>query len=201
MAKESNLFQKVQIDAFRAGITPRSKESREWFRDRMQSLRASRMNRNALMKNEELVIKNHPEIGSMYMYYYDPKLKKKLPFYDTFPLTIVVGPAEGGFYGLNLHYLPPVLRAKMLDALLGNLSNKKYDKTTRFKINYQLLQRLSGQPYYKACFKHYLMDHVGSKFAEVQPPEWEIATFLPTASWQKSSASEVYRDSRRRLKR
>jgi hypothetical protein len=201
MAKESSLFQKVQIEAFRSGINPRTKESREWFRKRMSTLRASRMNRNALMKNEDLIIESQPTVGSMYMYYYDPKTKKTLPFYDTFPLTIVIGPAEDGFYGLNLHYLPPVLRAKLLDKLMDNLSNSKFNETTRFKVNYQLLQRISGAPYYKACLKRYLFNHVGSKFAMVQPPEWEIATFLPTASWKKSSASEVYRDSRKRLKR
>lgn len=200
MAKETNLFQKVQIEAFRKGITPRTKESRSWFRTRMQSLRASRMSRKELMKNEELRVVSQPQVGSMYMYYYDPKTKKTLPYYDSFPLTIVIGPAEGGFYGLNLHYLPPILRAKLLDQLMENLSNTRFDESTRFKINYRLLQRISGAPYYKACLKRYLFDHVGSKFAEVQPPEWEIATFIPTASWNKSSAANIYRESRGKLK-
>ncbi len=198
--KESNLFQKVQIEAFRNGVTPRTKESREWFRKRMTSLRSSRLNRDVLMKNEELSITNKPEVGSMCMYFYDPKTKKTLPYYDAFPLIIVVGPAEGGFYGLNLHYLPPVLRAKMLDKLLDNLNNTKYNESTRFKVNYELLQRLSGAPYYKACLKRYLFNHVKSKFATVNAPEWEIATFIPTASWQKSGSSEVYKDSRRKIR-
>ena len=200
MAKESNLFQTVQIQAFRAGINPRTKESREWFRKRVTNLRASRMNRKALMRNEELITTSRPMPGQMLMYFYDPKTKSKLPYYDTFPLTIVVGPAEGGFYGLNLHYLPPIMRAKLLDALLDNLNNKKYDETTKFKINYQMLQRLSGAPLYKACFKHYLFDHVQSKYAQVQAPEWEIATFLPTASWNKAAAAAVYKQSRRMVK-
>jgi hypothetical protein len=41
-------------------------------------------------------------VGSMQMFFYDPKTKETLPYYDTFPLVVVVGPAEGGFYGLNL---------------------------------------------------------------------------------------------------
>jgi hypothetical protein len=198
--KESNLFQKVQIEAFRKGIAPRTKQSREWFRKRMSSLRASRMNRSALMKNEELKIVSQPEVGSMYMYFYDPKTKKTLPYYDSFPLTIVIGPAEDGFYGLNLHYLPPILRAKLLDQLMDNLNNSKFDESTRFKVNYRMLQRISGAPYYKACLKRYLFNHVGSQFAMVQPPEWEIATFIPTASWNKSGSSKVYTDSRRKSK-
>ena len=38
----SNLFQKLEYEAFRAGITPRSKESREWFRKKARSMRVNR---------------------------------------------------------------------------------------------------------------------------------------------------------------
>ena len=62
---------------------------------------------------------------------------------------------------------------------------------------YQTLQRISKLRYYRACFKHYLSKHVRSRFAYVPPPEWEIATFLPTAQWAKTSQAEVYKDSRR----
>ena len=30
-------------------------------------------------------------------------------------------------------------------------------------------------------------------------PEWEIATFLPAADWNKASATKVYSDSRKKL--
>ena len=108
----SNLFQKLEIEAFRAGINPRTDESREWFRKRLQRMRS--VNRLDLQKETET--SNSPVIGSMSMFFYDPKYKDTLPFYDRFPLAVIVGPAPGGFYGLNLHYLPPILRAKMLMA-------------------------------------------------------------------------------------
>ena len=77
----------------------------------------------------------------------------------------MVGPAEGGFYGLNLHYLPPTLRAKFLDGLMDTMNNKKYDETTKFQINYSMLQRAAKLKYFKACYKHYLNNHVRSPFA------------------------------------
>ena len=43
------------------------------------------------------------------------------------------GTCKGWFLWLNLHYLPPVLRAKMLDALMDITNNTKFDKTTRFR--------------------------------------------------------------------
>ena len=191
----SNLFQKLELEAFRAGINPRTQESREWFRRRIQRL--TRVNRDALMREQEINRRASHSYGSMFMYFYDPKHKKKLPYYDRFPLTIPVEPAEGGFRGINLHYLPPILRAKFLDALLNVTNNKKYDESTKFRLTYELLNGTRNLRYFKPCFKHYLLSQVKSRFAEVPAPEWEIATFLPTAQWEKASAGRVYSDSRK----
>jgi hypothetical protein len=195
----SNLFAKLGYDAFRAGINPRTKEAQDWFRRKAQNLR--RVDRKELLASEELQLVNrqNPLIGSMNMFFYDPKHKDTLPFYDRFPLVIIVGPAEKGFYGLNLHYLPPILRAKFLDALLDVTNNKKYDETTRFQMSYKMLQASSKTRYFKPCYKHYLTQHVKSRLARVSAPEWEIATFLPTASWEKTSAANVYKESRKAL--
>lgn len=193
----SNLFQTLEFEAFRAGITPRTQASRDWFRKKAQSMR--RVNRSQLMKEDPIQLSNRQVVGSMYMFFYDPKLKKELPYYDSFPLVIPIGPAQGGFLGMNLHYLPPVLRAKFLDSLLEVASNEKYDDTTRFEISYSLLKRAAKFKYFKPCVKHYLSNNVKSRFARVPAPEWEIATFLPTADFQKSGKSTVYRDSRKMI--
>lgn len=193
----SNLFNKLELEAFRNGITPRTQQSRDWFRKKASQLR--NVNRNALMKEEPVTIRNRTVIGGMFMFFYDPKHKKTLPYYDSFPLVIVIGPAEGGFLGLNLHYLPPVLRAKFLDALLDETNNERYDESTRFAATYDLMKRAAKYKYFKPCIKHYLNDHVRSRFARVDAPEWEIATFLPTADFQKATKTEVYRDSRRKI--
>jgi len=193
----SNLFQTLEQEAFRAGITPRTRQSRDWFANKLRNMR--NINRNQLMKDESLELKNRQLIGTMNMFFYDPKTKDTLPFFDRFPLTIIVGPAEKGFYGLNLHYLPMDLRAKFLDALLEHSNNKKYDNTTRFQITYEMLQRASKLKYFKPCFKRYLTEHLKSRFARVPSTEWEIATFLPTASWEKANANSVYKLSRRMI--
>lgn len=188
------------MEAFRKGITPRTDESREWFRKRAAKLRAGRMNRKELMNAEPIEKTDRVVPGTMAMFFYDPKTKDKLPYYDTFPLVIVVDEAPKGFYGLNLHYLPPTLRAKFLDGLLDNTNNKYYDEKTKFAVNYDYLKRASKMKYFKPCFKHYLTQHVKSRLAVVTAPEWEIATFLPTAQWNKAGANKVYSDSRRMLK-
>ena len=202
----SNLFQKLELEAFRKGITPRTKESRDWFRKRAASLNGNSINRQKLIKEEPLERRNKintsnpATIGSMFMFFYDPKHKETLPYYDKFPLIFVVGPAPGGFYGLNVHYLPPILRARLLDNLLDITNNKSYDETMRIKLSYDLLNASQKYKYFKPCFKHYLTPNVKSHFAYVPPSEWEVALFLPTAQWQKASPNKVYRETRDKLK-
>ena len=191
----ANLFQNLEMQAFRAGITPRSKESMKWFREKASKLR--NVNRAQLMKEEPIEFRQRSALGNMYMYYYDPKHKATLPYYDSFPLTIIVGKAEGGFTGLNLHYLPMTLRAKFLDSLMEVTNNKKYDETTKFRLKYDLLNGVQKYKYFKPCFKRYLKSHVRSRFAYVPPPEWEIATFLPTVDFQKMSMRSVHAESRK----
>ena len=191
----SNLFQTVEMEAFRAGITPRTKESRDWFRAKVRNMR---VNRRALMKEDPLLSKSRTITGGMFMFFYDAKHRDKLPYWDAFPLIIAVGPAEKGFYGMNLHYLPLALRAKFLDGLLDQTNNKRYDETTRFKVSYNYLQRAAKLRFFKPCFKHYLTANVEKPMAMVPAPEWEIATFLPTAQWQ-GNKGQVYKDSRMKI--
>mgnify|MGYP001260011689 FL=1 len=190
----ANLFQKLEFEAFRAGITPRTKESMAWFRRKAGAM--SSLTGKKVMNMEPIELQNRQVIGSMFMYFYDPKTKDKLPYYDTFPLSVIVSKAPGGFYGLNLHYLAPTLRAKFLDALMDITNNKAYDDTTKFQARYNILQKTSKLRFYKPCFKHYLSKNVRSRFAYVPPPEWEIATFLPLANFEKASQRQVYKDSR-----
>jgi|TARA_R110000782_G_scaffold2315_3_gene9223 hypothetical protein len=190
----ANLFKNLEIEAFRAGITPRTKESREWFRKRLASM--GKINQKELMTSDSVKLANKQLVGSMQMFYYQAKHRDKLPYFDAFPLVIVLGPAEKGFLGMNLHYLPPPLRAKFLDALMDITTNKKYNESTRFDVTYDMLKGAAKYKYFKPCVKHYLTAQVRSKFARIPAPEWEIATFLPTASWQGGSASQVYKDSK-----
>ena len=193
----SNIFQKLELAAFRNQITPRTKESREWFMKKAQTMRG--INRDELMKEEPLQRGARRIIGSMQMFYYDPKYKETLPYYDRFPLSIIVKPAKGGSLGLNLHYLPPILRAQFLDALMETVTSKK-SEDAKFQLTAKLLASTSELEFYKPCIKHYLNEHVKSKFAEVKAPEWEIATFLPTAQFEKADKRKIYADSRRMLR-
>jgi hypothetical protein len=133
------------------------------------------------------------------MFYYDPKHKEELPYYDRFPLVFPYKKVKGGFMGLNLHYLPLQLRAKLMDGLYDYANNTRYDESTRLKLNYELLTQASKLKFFAPCIKHYLNTHVQTKFMYVYPSEWDIALFLPTERFVKSKKNQVWMDTKRML--
>lgn len=189
-----SLFDKLEAEAFRRGLTKRSKEASKWFMAKAKEMK--KVNMHKMIKDPRLVEKQRPRIGDMFMYHYDPKHRRTLPYYDVFPLTIMVQKAPGGFYGLNLHYLPLKQRAIFLDRLMDISNNKKFDETTRLKLNYNLLKGAGKYKYFKPCFKHYLTQHIDSNIMKVEASEWDIAIFLPTESFKKASKTKVWSDSK-----
>ena len=167
-----------------------SKEARNWFMTNVNNLR---VNRGTMLKDDATTKRSRFLPGRMYMFFYDPKTKKTLPYYDRFPLALLVGPAPGGYYGLNLHYLHPRIRAILLDRLMSYSTGK--DDNLRLKLSYNLLKASSRLRAFKPCFKHYLKKHIRSRMVEVEATNWETAIFLPTERFVGASKSEVYQDS------
>ena len=78
---------------------------------------------------------NIQNIGQMFMFFYDPKNKQTLPYYDRFPLVFPIELYSDGFLGINLHYLPQKYRANLMDALYSiELLNKAVPSTTRVSL-------------------------------------------------------------------
>ncbi len=188
---------KLQSQAFKAGVEKNTESSLKWFQKQLRDIKT--VNRRALLKDDNFKTRSRPLTGRMFMYFYDPKTKKELPYYDRFPLIFMVERAKGGFYGLNLHYLPPKLRAKFFDRLTDYSTNKKYDITTRLRLSYNLLKGAAKLSMFGPCFKHYLTKQVRSKLIEVPASEWETVLFMPTENFKKSNKTKVWSDTRRML--
>lgn len=205
--KKTSLFDWLKQMVQRGRAKFETRKSKEWFRSKLEDyerfekkVQSSKAYKNKKLKEiNEGSLGDKPTIGSMYMYYYDPKFKETLPYYDRFPLIILVGPAKGGFYGLNLHYLSPILRAKFLDNLTDTLTNEAFDESTRFRITYKMLTNINKFRYFKPTFKHYLFKHLSSQVKLVPPEEWHKMVFLETAIW-KTSKTNVYKQSRMQIR-
>lgn len=191
------VFDDLLTKGVRAGQVPaRTDTARNWYRDRA---RTTRTTPERLIRQDKARLTNRVAIGRMYHFFYDPKHKATLPYYDRFPLIFPFKKVSGGFMGINMHYLPLRLRAKLMDALYELASNERYDEKTRLRLSYGILDGASKYKYFKPCVKHYLSGHVRSRFLEVYSSEWDIALFLPTESFEKSSKSKVHSDSRKMI--
>jgi len=192
----SSIFDTILTKGVRAGQMPaRTESAREWYRNTAQEYK--NINETKLMKGGNERLTNRPMIGSMYMYYYDPKHKATLPYYDRFPLVFPYRKVENGFMGLNLHYLPLNYRAKLMDALYDVANNDKFDETTKLKFNYNILNSASKYKYFAPCVKHYLTEQVRSRFLYVYPSEWDIALFLPLERFQGANKQKVWAESKK----
>ena len=149
-----------------------------WYRNRIKELGTP--NTAELLRSGKLA--KRPHEGFLNMYIYAPKLKDKLPYYDTFPLIMYLKPAEKGFYGLNFHYLPYALRARLLDAAGQNELN----------VNEVIKSRLT-----KPTIKRYLFGYLRSMCLRIEPEDNLTAIMLPVQRFKKASTATVWADSRK----
>lgn len=199
------IFDRVLQKGMQAGVTPSVKrESRDWFRQQTKNLSVSS---SRMVRSDRSRLTDKPLLGRMYLFQYDPKGKKTLPYYDRFPLVFPIDSGRtsgfaasgGSFLGINLHYLPLPLRARLMDALYDTITTKELDENTRIRISYNILQQASKYRFFKPCIKRYLISHVKSRFFYIEPTEWEMALFLPLDRFVGSNKSRIYRDSRNRI--
>ena len=152
-------------------------KSYDWYRKQVQSMTTP--GARSLIRSGKATLR--PKYGIMNLFGYDPKHKERLPYYDTFPLIFPLEPAKGGFIGLNFHYLKPGARAAFLRSLANTTTDKKFDKKTRYRINWR------NNAFMRKTAKHYLFNHVRTSFLNITAEEMAIAIFLPVARFKKGS--------------
>jgi hypothetical protein len=190
------IFDEILSKGIRAGQIPAKEEqARNWYRDTAKKFK--RIDERKLIRADLDRIRAQPKIGHMYMFYYDAKHKETLPYFDRFPMIFPYKKVKGGFMGINMHYLPHVLRAKLMDSLYDIASNDKYDETTKLRISYNVLNSAAKYKWFKPCIKHYLTSQVRSRFIYVYPAEWDIALFLPLERFDGATKSQVWKDSKK----
>jgi len=152
-------------------------KSYDWYRKQVAAMTTP--GARSLIRSGKATLR--PKYGIMNLFGYDPKHKAKLPYYDIFPLIFPLEPAKGGFIGLNFHYLKPGARAAFLRSLANTTTDKKFDKKTRYRINWR------NNAFMRKTAKHYLFNHVRTSFLNITAEEMAIAIFLPVARFKKGS--------------
>ena len=179
----SKFIQSVKDEA---GGRPRSTQ---WYKDKIKEF--GKPGTLDLIRDGKRDTK--PFYGKLNMFMYDPKHKKKLPYYDTFPLVLPLETYPDGFLGINMHYLPIPLRIKLLDRLVDFSNNTKFDESTKLIVDYSKLKNVR---LIKPTLHRYLAGHMKSQFRRIDADEFTIATLLPVQRFKKESAKTVWSDSR-----
>jgi len=184
-AYQQSFSDRLRDGVARGYLPNKTQEARDWYRKYAELDQTVSGDRIGAESHRIIggapfqAMRTMPRPGNMYMYYYDPKWAKKLPLYDIFPCTIIYQMTPDGFYGLNLHYLPHWLRAKLMDALYPYVSDQQYDEKTQFTFTYPILKASGQVTGFQRCIKRYLYPQVRSRFLYITPAEWDIAIMLP----------------------
>ena len=88
-----------------AELQTMSRDSLQWLTKKIANINSPSAIASG-MSSEKFRKTNQFRLGGLYFFYYDPKTKDSLPYYDTFPLVLALERYNDGFLGLNLHYLP-----------------------------------------------------------------------------------------------
>ena len=198
MAIQESFLSKVS-DAVRSGTVGKEvKRSTKWFHDKIKGLKGEVRNRfsstNAAKfyreseKINDAVFKRRVSLGDLFCYYYNPKYRKTLPYYDMFPMIMLLSAEKETFLGINFHYLRPKWRAILLDRVTAKIGGgiPKWSKLRKIK---QIAPTI----------KRYRFDHIMRKVVPIEENEQEIAIFLPTERFKKASRTQVWADSKRKF--
>lgn len=177
----NKLFTYYKQLADKAEIKRGTKASMEWFRNKLR--KRSQINHSRITEGRKAA-KLVP--GVMCTYLYDAKLKKKLPYWDETPLIVVLDVKADGWYGVNLHYLPPRLRATLL-----------YELQAKNKTMSQIAAALSKNELTAPCLKKYLSSHVKSRPVMIPKEEWEIAIQMPFENFIGATKKKVWSNAKK----
>ena len=199
MAVQESFLSRVS-DAVRSGTVGKEvKRSAKWFQDKIKGLKgelrnrfsstnAAKFYREAEIKVQPALLKRRPSLGDLFCYYYNPKYRATLPYYDMFPMIMLIKAEKETFLGINFHYLRPKWRAILLDRVTAKIGGglPKWSKLSTIR---QIAPTV----------KRYRYDHIMKKIIPIEENEQEIAIFLPTERFRKSGKAKVWSESERKF--
>jgi len=122
---------------------------------------------------DENQIRRFARSGRVYLFEYKAKMRW-LPYYDTFPLVMVIKAERDYFIGANLHYLHPTKRLRVIQKFMED------------KIDIP-----------RCCIHKYITSHVEGFLLDLAIDEWETAIALPIENFvtERNKVTFPYRAS------
>jgi hypothetical protein len=138
-------------------LPKRTEESQKWFGQKIKSMSSSDP------------IKNIGNNIIMFNYY---SKDKKSNYPDLFPILFPIGITKDEITGFNLHYVPHIHRAYLMDSL-----KDRHNKP--MPINRNFLKSPVPMKIFSPSLRKYSHKNIRSKVIQILPDEWQQALFLP----------------------
>lgn len=187
-----DLFDRVRVAA------ADQQRSYAWYQKQVQRLRdRGSLRASGIMQTSQDNWVTRVMPGEMYLFYYDPKHADTLPYYDRLPLCLPYARTPDGFMGLNLHYLPYVMRFRMLGQLARFATDSNMNERTRLRLSWRLLQSSAQLAPVRACVRRYLSSQVQSRFLRINISDWTTASQLPIEQFVGGSRQNIWRQTQK----
>ena len=125
--------------------------------------------------------------GMLYFFFYnEPEYMTTLPFYDTFPLVLILSRHRDTFFGVNFHYIPPKRRLLMFMEL------QKYRQNNRILLPYGTMKRDRKWKIFKSCFRRYKVGKIQGNLINISAEDWPIAINLPVERFKKQGKRAIW---------
>lgn len=149
--------------------------------------------------------------GHLYMFdYKKPKYEDVLEFFDTQPLMLCLGQTNSVEFaknnvGINLHLLPPRVRRMVLFEVWKmfsvDLKRNLYSKTQKpVQIDWRRIKKPLEKYGIDFAIRSYIPPRQ-NQVIEFNQEDWGKAIWLPSAQYQKITASELERKWREHVKK
>jgi hypothetical protein len=190
-----DIFERIANDAIAADqFAEQSEHAINWYNNKTRDVgRQTRPNSIVNMKRSYGTDLGGI-IGKLFIFRYEPKGKKTLPYYDRYPLVfpIEMKSRPSGFLGINMHYLFYKHRGILMHNLYSILSSDEIEDSSRLQLSYDFLKFWSAFKYVKPTIKRYITSHINSSMVEIQPTDWNTAIFLPIEQFEGASKRSVW---------
>lgn len=185
-------------------LQPHEKRAAYWFQTHSTQLdQWQRRTRNTTFSTlaqsqfeKKLVPPKAVQAGALYFFRYDALGTLTLPYYDRFPLVLVLDKTADTFLGLNFHYLSYRMRAVLFDNLYSTyLVSLPNPLQSRLKVTYDILESVTKYKAFRPCVKRYRYTQCRSACMQVGETEWDLALFLPVEMFNHKTRNQVWKDS------
>ena len=208
----ANIFETLRERVQKSNAyTEYEKRAMYWFRDQSTEL-TSWQTRNGRLRYDDLKAQTFTKrlvpatastIGQFYFFQYRPEYAKRLPYYDRFPFVLVIDrQGTDTFLGLNFHYLPYDLRARLFDAMYPEAKvDPKKPLRAKLEMTYDDLRSVSKYKAFQPCVRRYYTENLVTPLLQVGATDWDLALFLPVHQFAKASPEAVWSNSRQQIRR